>query len=145
MPVSTGKALDEQTRASAEPRLGLDLRHVRVHTDARADQAARSLDARACCELVIAPGDDVPEIFAAALKRNLDGGIRGLHLCFAAPTRQSVDAFHAAAVRTGGRDNGTEDFGHAVTQPVLNFKDPNLELEFLGRPIGGDRRRGHLS
>lgn len=30
----------------------------------------------------------------------------GLHFCFAAPTRKSVDAFHAAALRTGGRDNG---------------------------------------
>lgn len=30
----------------------------------------------------------------------------GLHICFAAPTRQSVDAFHAAALGAGGRDNG---------------------------------------
>src|SRR6185437_4447268 len=30
----------------------------------------------------------------------------GLHFCFAAPTRQSVDAFHAAAVASGGADNG---------------------------------------
>jgi catechol 2,3-dioxygenase-like lactoylglutathione lyase family enzyme len=30
----------------------------------------------------------------------------GLHVCFAAPTRKSVDAFHAAALRAGGRDNG---------------------------------------
>ena len=30
----------------------------------------------------------------------------GLHFCFAAPTRKSVDAFHAAALKTGGRDNG---------------------------------------
>ena len=30
----------------------------------------------------------------------------GLHFCFAAPTRKSVDAFHAAALRAGGRDNG---------------------------------------
>jgi len=29
-----------------------------------------------------------------------------LHFCFAAPTRPSVDAFHAAALRAGGRDNG---------------------------------------
>ena len=29
-----------------------------------------------------------------------------LHFCFAAPTRDSVDAFHAAALRAGGRDNG---------------------------------------
>jgi catechol 2,3-dioxygenase-like lactoylglutathione lyase family enzyme len=30
----------------------------------------------------------------------------GLHFCFSAPTRASVDAFHAAALAAGGRDNG---------------------------------------
>jgi catechol 2,3-dioxygenase-like lactoylglutathione lyase family enzyme len=30
----------------------------------------------------------------------------GLHVCFAAPTRRSVDAFHAAALAHGGKDNG---------------------------------------
>lgn len=30
----------------------------------------------------------------------------GLHFCFAAATRQAVDAFHAAALGAGGRDNG---------------------------------------
>jgi catechol 2,3-dioxygenase-like lactoylglutathione lyase family enzyme len=30
----------------------------------------------------------------------------GLHLCFTASTRKSVDAFHAAALGAGGRDNG---------------------------------------
>src|SRR5262245_61128587 len=30
----------------------------------------------------------------------------GLHVCFDAPTRASVDAFHAAALRAGGSDNG---------------------------------------
>ena len=30
----------------------------------------------------------------------------GLHFCFAAPTRGSVDAFHAGALREGGSDNG---------------------------------------
>jgi catechol 2,3-dioxygenase-like lactoylglutathione lyase family enzyme len=30
----------------------------------------------------------------------------GLHVCFDAPTRKSVDAFHEAALETGGRDNG---------------------------------------
>ena len=29
-----------------------------------------------------------------------------LHFCFAAPSRKAVDAFHAAALRAGGRDNG---------------------------------------
>ena len=30
----------------------------------------------------------------------------GLHFCFSAPTRDSVDRFHAAALSAGGRDNG---------------------------------------
>lgn len=30
----------------------------------------------------------------------------GLHICFAAPDRASVDAFHAAALANGGKDNG---------------------------------------
>jgi catechol 2,3-dioxygenase-like lactoylglutathione lyase family enzyme len=30
----------------------------------------------------------------------------GLHFCFVAPSRQSVDAFHAAALAAGGHDNG---------------------------------------
>jgi len=30
----------------------------------------------------------------------------GLHFCFSASTRASVDAFHAAALKAGGTDNG---------------------------------------
>jgi len=30
----------------------------------------------------------------------------GLHFCFIAPTRASVEQFHAAALSNGGRDNG---------------------------------------
>lgn len=39
----------------------------------------------------------------------------GLHFCFVAPTRQAVDAFHAAALSSGGENNGKpglrEDYG----------------------------------
>lgn len=39
----------------------------------------------------------------------------GLHFCFDAPSRASVDKFHAAAVKSGGQDNGKpglrEDYG----------------------------------
>jgi catechol 2,3-dioxygenase-like lactoylglutathione lyase family enzyme len=39
----------------------------------------------------------------------------GLHFCFIAPTRKSVDEFHAAALTAGGRDHGRpglrEDYG----------------------------------
>lgn len=30
----------------------------------------------------------------------------GLHFCFDAPNRKSVDAFYAGAMKAGGRDNG---------------------------------------
>ncbi len=30
----------------------------------------------------------------------------GLHVCFDAPSRKAVDAFHKAALANGGRDNG---------------------------------------
>jgi catechol 2,3-dioxygenase-like lactoylglutathione lyase family enzyme len=37
-----------------------------------------------------------------------DAALEGqLHVAFAAPDRAAVDAFHAAALAAGGRDNGT--------------------------------------
>lgn len=33
--------------------------------------------------------------------------IAGTHLCFRAPNRAAVDAFHAAALASGGRDDGS--------------------------------------
>lgn len=30
----------------------------------------------------------------------------GLHVCFVADSRKAVDAFYAAAIKTGGKDNG---------------------------------------
>ena len=37
------------------------------------------------------------------VKADMDSG---LHFCFVAPDRKAVDAFHAAALNTGGKDNG---------------------------------------
>jgi hypothetical protein len=44
---SPGQPLDAQTRAFMEPRFGHDFSHVRVHTDERAAESARSVYARA--------------------------------------------------------------------------------------------------
>ena len=44
---STGQPLDAATRAFMEPRFGHDFSKVRVHADARAAEAASSIDARA--------------------------------------------------------------------------------------------------
>jgi len=42
----------------------------------------------------------------AATAPVLENNASGLHFCFVAPSRASVDAFHAAALAQGGRDNG---------------------------------------
>src|SRR5271157_2534484 len=44
---STGHTLDAETRAFFEARFGQGLGHVRVHTDARASQSARAVNALA--------------------------------------------------------------------------------------------------
>lgn len=52
----------------------------------------------------------------------------GLHFCFAAPSRESVDAFHAAALGAGGKDNGP---------PGLRADyDPNYYAAFVIDPDG---------
>jgi catechol 2,3-dioxygenase-like lactoylglutathione lyase family enzyme len=52
----------------------------------------------------------------------------GLHFCFTAPSRESVAAFHKAAIRDGGRDNGKpgmrKDYG------------PNYYAAFVHDPEG---------
>lgn len=60
-----GHPLDKATRAFMEPRFGLDFSDVRVHTDARAAESARAIDARAYTvgrQIVFAAGQYVPTI-----------------------------------------------------------------------------------
>jgi catechol 2,3-dioxygenase-like lactoylglutathione lyase family enzyme len=52
----------------------------------------------------------------------------GLHFCFAAPTRASVDAFHAKALAAGGTSNG---------EPGLRESyGPNYYAAFVVDPDG---------
>jgi catechol 2,3-dioxygenase-like lactoylglutathione lyase family enzyme len=52
-------------------------------------------------------GRDAVALWISATKRPVAADPKsGLHFCFDAPTRKSVDAFHAAALRAGGHDNG---------------------------------------
>jgi catechol 2,3-dioxygenase-like lactoylglutathione lyase family enzyme len=50
-----------------------------------------------------------------------------LHICFTAPTKDSVDRFHAAGLRHGGRDHGKPgprpDYGPSYYAAFL--KDPD--------------------
>jgi len=52
-------------------------------------------------------GQDRVTLWIGAAERPVPADDKsGLHVCFDAPNRKSVDAFHAAALRSGGRDNG---------------------------------------
>ena len=49
----------------------------------------------------------------------------GLHFCFVAPTPRSIEAFHAAALSNGGRDNGTPglrtDYSPIIMRPLSSI------------------------
>lgn len=49
-------------------------------------------------------GNDRLALFARPGKARAPG--EGFHLCFTAPTRAAVDAFHAEALAAGGTDSG---------------------------------------
>lgn len=52
-------------------------------------------------------GAGSPELWVLRVERPVPADdASGLHLCFGATNRAGVDSFHAAAVKSGGRDNG---------------------------------------
>jgi catechol 2,3-dioxygenase-like lactoylglutathione lyase family enzyme len=52
-------------------------------------------------------GEDAVHLWISSTEHPVPANMKsGLHLCFTAPTPRSVDAFHAAAIQSGGRDNG---------------------------------------
>jgi catechol 2,3-dioxygenase-like lactoylglutathione lyase family enzyme len=63
----------------------------------------------------------------------------GLHVCFSAPSRRSVDQFHAAALRTGGRDNGTPglraDYGADYYAAFAVDPDGYRIEAYCGKPV----------
>jgi catechol 2,3-dioxygenase-like lactoylglutathione lyase family enzyme len=74
-------------------------------------------------------GRDAVALWIGAAERPVPADDKsGLHVCFDAPNRKGVDAFHAAALRAGGRDNGSpglrSDYG------------PNYYAAFVVDPDG---------
>jgi catechol 2,3-dioxygenase-like lactoylglutathione lyase family enzyme len=73
-------------------------------------------------------GDKTVEFWVLVVERPaLDEDASGLHICFTATTRESVNRFHAAGLRCGGRDNGIPglrpDYGPDYYAAFL--KDPD--------------------
>jgi catechol 2,3-dioxygenase-like lactoylglutathione lyase family enzyme len=62
----------------------------------------------------------------------------GLHFCFDAPNRKSVDAFHQAALQSGGRDNGKPglraDYGENYYAAFVIDPDGYRLEAYCGRP-----------
>jgi len=62
----------------------------------------------------------------------------GLHLCFTAADRKGVDAFHAAAVKKGGRDNGKpglrKDYGDSYYAAFVVDPDGYRIEAHCGKP-----------
>ena len=53
-------------------------------------------------------GKDAVTLWISSTDRPVPADLKlGLHFCFVAPTPRSIEAFHAAALSNGGRDNGT--------------------------------------
>ena len=63
---------------------------------------------------------------------------RGLHLCFAARSREEVDAFHRAGVDAGFRSNGEPGYrGYAPGYYAAYLVDPDdNNVEALYRDVG---------
>ena len=52
-------------------------------------------------------GEKSPQLWLNKAKNPVKPDMEsGLHLCFTAKDRAAVDAFHAAALKAGGKDNG---------------------------------------
>lgn len=56
-------------------------------------------------------------------------GGNGTHICFAAPSPEAVDAFHAAALRNGGSDEGAP--GPRGAYPI-----PDVYTAYVRDPFG---------
>ncbi|MEZ5893913.1 MAG: VOC family protein [Parvularculaceae bacterium] len=81
-----------------------------------------------------AGGEDVFGLFAT---ENAQAAGAGFHLAFAAPSRDAVDRFHAAAIKHGARDNGApglrEKYGPDYYAAfVIDLDGHRLEAVFKG-------------
>lgn len=83
-------------------------------------------------------GAEAVALWISAAERPVpDDPKSGLHFCFDAPSRKSVDSFHAAALAAGGRDNGKpglrEDYGPTYYAAFVTDPDGYRLEAYCGR------------
>jgi catechol 2,3-dioxygenase-like lactoylglutathione lyase family enzyme len=90
-------------------------------------------------EMSLGYGKEAAGFWIYAAERQVpDDPKSGLHICFTAPSRESVAAFHSAALAHGGRDNGKpglrKDYGpHYYAAFVHDPEGYRLEAYYGGR------------
>src|SRR4051812_44984515 len=82
-------------------------------------------------------GGDDDEPFAL---RRAGGPQPGAHIAFTASSIEDVDAFHAAALEAGGRDNGAP--GSVPTAATTTPPSSSTRTDTTSRPCTTDRRSG---
>jgi outer membrane protein OmpA-like peptidoglycan-associated protein len=109
---SPGQPLDATTRAFIQPRFGLDFSQVRLHTDAKAAESARAVNARAYAvgtDVVFASGafdphrDDGLWLLAHELAHVIQGGSGALRRSVVAPGREMEELPEAGEAVPGVR------------------------------------------
>ena len=84
-------------------------------------------------------GKDAVQLWANASDSPVPADMgSGLHFCFAAPNRKSVDAFHKAALAAGGKDNGKPglraDYGENYYAAFIIDPDGYRLEAYCGKP-----------
>lgn len=85
-------------------------------------------------------GAKTPVLWISAAERPVPADSRsGLHFCFSASNRKSVDTFHAAGLTTGGRDNGLPglraDYGAGYYAAFLLDPDGYRIEAYFAEPV----------
>ena len=81
-------------------------------------------------------GGGGPRLWLLGAGAAVPSNIAGLHVCLEAGRRAAVDAFHAAALKAGGRDNGKPglraDYGENYYAAFVTDPDGNRIEAYCG-------------
>jgi hypothetical protein len=132
---STGQPLDAGIRSFMELRFGHDFSRIRVHSDARADESARAVNA-----LAYAVGRDI--VFAAGQYDPHGGPGRKLLAHELTHTiQQSADLSPAATHRIATENDPAEGEANRVAERVVSSNPSGASSQISRQPAGGISRQ----
>lgn len=143
---SGGQPLGFTTRRFFEPRFGLDLNHVRIHTDSIAGQSARSINARAYTlgsDIVFGNGEYLPEsengkrLLAHELVHTVQQTPRSLH----ADNRMTEDAPRDRSSHHGAYVNRSAIVAEPRSRVPVRQTQPVIARQPSSVPVPAPTRR----